>query len=275
MINAVQEFWQSQGWLGTAFSVIVPLLAFVVWLARGPLATASHHLFTSDYKTMAAFTLTHAPNEEQILDTLKSSMRIAILDDEPDEFPIDYLQKLGYSITPFTNVSLTQQRELSQYSLIFIDIKGVVEEDRETGGFTLLERLKKSNPRILAIAVSGKSFQPSLNQFFSMADSVLEKPIYPDECERAMTRVILFAFSPHAAAKNIDAILDTHALTPRTHTKALRSIVRYCRTHSDSRKLRKSLTRRFGVPRDCSKEIVHHANQVMHWTGTRQPTLDT
>lgn len=121
---------------------------------------------------------------------LRNTYRIAIVDDEIDDFPIQYLRSLDYKVSTFESISLDDVDKLISFDMIFLDVKGVVQEDLETGGAKLLKLIKKAKPSVMVIAVSSGKYQLNLNSFFENSDDVLNKPIREENIERSISELI-------------------------------------------------------------------------------------
>ena len=124
-------------------------------------------------------------------ETLRNS-RIAIVDDEPNSFPVDHLRAICGQVDVFQSISLANVDTLKAFDILFLDIAGVVPEDLRNGGIEILKRLRvggREEP--LIIAVSSKSFKLEINRFFSLADDVLDKPLKPALTEEALLDLIL------------------------------------------------------------------------------------
>lgn len=121
---------------------------------------------------------------------LRKKYKIAIVDDEINDFPIEYLNSLGYGVSTYESISLNDVDRLLSFDIIFLDVRGVVKEDFETGGAKLLKLVKKSKPSIMVIAVSSGKYQLNLNSFFENSDDVLNKPIQEKEIEDSISELI-------------------------------------------------------------------------------------
>ncbi|EEY73989.1 response regulator transcription factor [Grimontia hollisae] len=121
---------------------------------------------------------------------IRKKYKIAIVDDELNDFPIEYMKKLGYTVSTYESISLADVDRLLSFDIIFLDVKGVVKEDFETGGAKLLNLIKRTKSNIVVIAVSSGKYQLSLNGFFENSDDVLNKPIEESEIERIINDLV-------------------------------------------------------------------------------------
>lgn len=121
---------------------------------------------------------------------LRNKYKIAIVDDEVKDFPIEYLKSLGYSVSTYESISLNEVDRLLSFDIIFLDVKGVVTEDFETGGAKLLKLVKKAKPSVMVIAVSSGKYQLNLNSFFEDSDDVLNKPVREMDIENSISELI-------------------------------------------------------------------------------------
>lgn len=108
---------------------------------------------------------------------LRTNYRIAIVDDEPESFPVDYIRNLGFNVEVFEEVSYADCEKLTKYDLVILDVMGVVKEDYEKGGAKVINFLKNKRNFLPVIAVSSGRFDAELNEYFKSSDDVLNKPI--------------------------------------------------------------------------------------------------
>lgn len=104
------------------------------------------------------------------------SLRIAVVDDHPDDYPLDSLRQLGYSVVHIASLGLGDIPTLLAYQCVLLDINGVLVEDPKRGGLEILKRLKAADGPYV-VAVSSKGFDITMSDFFMLADQRLKKPI--------------------------------------------------------------------------------------------------
>lgn len=133
------------------------------------------------------------------------SLRVAVVDDHPEDYPLDTLRRLGYSIASFDHLTLADVPSLLTYDCVFLDINGVLDEDPKRGGLEILKRLKvPSGPYI--VAVSSRGFDITMSEFFMLANHRLKKPIPHADIEGIIERAFASSFSAEQAAQRIDSV---------------------------------------------------------------------
>lgn len=169
----------------------------------------------------------------------KSWARIAIVDDQPHDFPTAELKSDGYQVQVYRHAALSTNAQLAGYDIVFLDMKGIVKDDPELGGLKLIAELRKTNPKQKICAVSSKTFDPTATEFFRQADDYKKKPLTAQEC-RSVIDVFLSELYPAvalvaAAAAAIDPL-------PRTgRVAALRDVRQFLLAQFDVTQLQKRL----------------------------------
>lgn len=164
-------FFTNMGWLANVFSIGVPLIAFGGWIRYRQKGSSLDSLLSKGFITSWS------------VDKADSLVRIAIVDDQLGDFPVAELRKGGFQIKTFKQVKLSDIDVLSDFDVVFLDMKGVVKDDPEYGGLKLIERLRSSNPHQKICAVSGQTFDPTATRFFKSADDYKKKPLTAHECK--------------------------------------------------------------------------------------------
>ena len=102
--------------------------------------------------------------------------RIVVIDDDISGFPLEVLQKQGYSIDHWPDVKDLQKLESGFYDIIILDIVGVGQElDEEMEGAAVLKHLKEINPFQVVVAYSAQSHEPERISFFQLSDQFVPK----------------------------------------------------------------------------------------------------
>lgn len=157
------------------------------------------------------------------------SLRIAVVDDRPEDYPLDALRRLGYSVTHIPRLTLADVPSLRVYDCILLDINGVLDEDPKRGGLEVLKRLKgNSGPYV--VAVSSKGFDITMSEFFMLADHRLKKPIPPADVEGIIERAFVSRYSAEHAAHRIDEA----AALPTSKSRATRRALAAMRAYLES-----------------------------------------
>lgn len=159
------------------------------------------------------------------------SLKVAVVDDRPEDYPLDTLRQLGYSIVHIGHLTLANVPSLLKYDCVLLDINGVLEEDLAKGGLQILKRLKAADGPYV-VAVSSRGFDITLSDFFMLADHRLKKPIPPADVEGIIERAFVDKFSAANAARRIDQALGLGG----THTRATRSALYAMRRYLETGK---------------------------------------
>lgn len=154
------------------------------------------------------------------------SLRTAVVDDRPDDYPLDTLRRLGYSIIHIGHLNLSEVPSLLTYDCVLLDINGVLEEDSKRGGLEVLKRIKTPDGPYV-VAVSSRGFDITMSEFFMLADHRLKKPIPPAEVEGIIERAFESRFSAKHAAQRIDEAAAFATSRSRASRKALKMARRY------------------------------------------------
>lgn len=138
---------------------------------------------------------------------LRKKYKIAIVDDEIKGFPIEYLKNLGYGVSTYESISLNDVDRLLSFDIIFLDVKGVVVEDFETGGAKLLKLVKKAKPSVMVVAVSSGKYNLNLNSFFENSDDVLNKPVREGDIENSIIDLIRYSIDVEVMAEKLSNMI--------------------------------------------------------------------
>ncbi len=223
MINLMVEFFEKQSAIANFLQIAGGLIggamglwhiAKRIWRRRieGKNTTLSGWLATRTYSPTSA-----------------SSLKVAVVDDRPEDYPLDTLRRLGYSIAHIGHLSLADIPSLLAYDCILLDINGVLDEDTKNGGLQILKRLKISDGPYV-VAVSSKGFDITMSEFFMLADHRLKKPIPPAEVEGIIQKAFENRYSAKDAAIRIDQNIFSEL--PQTSTKkaAFSAVRKYLET---------------------------------------------
>lgn len=137
----------------------------------------------------------------------KAIARIAIVDDQPQDFPTAELKADGYQVQVFRQATLANTSELATFDVIFLDMKGIVKDDPEHGGLKLIAELRKTNPAQKICAVSSKTFDPTATEFFRQADDYKRKPLTAQECRSVIDRFLVEVFAPNPLLQSARSVI--------------------------------------------------------------------
>lgn len=175
------------------------------------------------------------------------SLRIAVVDDRPDDYPLESLRRLGYSVVHIASLGLGDIPSLLAYQCVLLDINGVLVEDPKRGGLEILKRLKAADGPYV-VAVSSKGFDITMSEFFMLADQRLKKPIPQAEVEGIIESAYQARYSAEAAARRVDTAASFGTSVNRVSRTALRKTVEFIEGQSDEEAVRNALS--LIVPKD-------------------------
>jgi CheY-like chemotaxis protein len=156
----------------------------------------------------------------------KSIARIAIVDDQLQDFPINDLKSDGYQVQTYRHVQLANIQSLASYDIVFLDMKGIVKDDPDYGGLKLIAELRKLNPQQKICAVSGQTFDPTATEFFKQADDYKKKPLTAQECKTVIDSFIVESFDPSKLAAQARGVLGAVSRSARVEViSAIRALV--------------------------------------------------
>lgn len=134
-----------------------------------------------------------ADNAEQSdIRALRKRVRILVIDDQADAFPVESMRSRGYNVEYWPDVSVDNlaRLERGEYDIVILDIRGVGKDISFDEGFAVLKRLKRVRPGLTVVAFSGATFDISESQFFELADDVLPKPVDVFTCEEKLDALL-------------------------------------------------------------------------------------
>jgi CheY-like chemotaxis protein len=255
-------FWDSLGWLANAIAVITGFVALWALLPRAYrriVAMKSNRKF----KNVGDYVKDRVSVSTEVMRKIKQIAKIAIVDDNLADFPVDYLRRAGFHVDLFTEISLAETSKLAHYDVIFLDIVGVVVEDKRAGGLDLIRRLRTMDTRPSVIAVSGKKFDPTVTDFFKQADDVMNKPITETICEQHIRDMLEQRLSPIRAAWDIDKLLGESNLSADEYGAVVKKLIAYIQGSGDRARVNKDLGRKYGLQE--LDRIVWCSDKVRKW----------
>lgn len=169
---------------------------------------------------------------------LSRDFTIAIVDDELDGYPTQYIQDLGYKVKTFESISFSQAEELSKYDLILLDVKGVVKEDLEEGGAKLIKIIKGIRPLLPIIAVSSGYFHTELNDYFKTCDDSIKKPIDEYKIREILNELKLKFFDEKNITELLDDDIGSLTINKRKKRKISLMIISYLKNETECKELK-------------------------------------
>jgi len=192
----------------------------------------------------------------------KRLARIAIVDDQVEDFPIAELKADGYNVEEFTQVALGNHATLSRFDIVFLDMKGIVKDDPDRGGLKLIAELRNRNRKQKICAVSGQTFDPTATAFFREADDYKKKPLTAQECKMVIDKFLDESLKLSSLVTETDRLLLT---VPRAKRRAVVQALRSFSNGSSSDEKARDAIRKAGIARDDSEtfitlgRLLHHA----------------
>lgn len=239
MFEEIKSFFNELGWLAnllalssifvTAFGVFKKRKQIMIWLRkRKYISVADHlnaHLINYSFKT--------------------AEVKLAIVDDTPQDFPLDYLKNTFGRVDVFDKFSLSDASRLVGYDLVFLDMMGVVKEDAKYGGLKLIRKIKELPDAPTVVAVSGARFDATATDYFRAADDVMKKPLTEIKCEEIVLDLLKEKTSPHKSADSIDSELMVKSRDDRERAKVIGLVVKYLDKNIELEQFRAELLKDF------------------------------
>lgn len=197
MWSVVVAFFNDLGWISNALAIGTPVLGCAALIHKN-----RKRLFKSS--SFAVSANSDLALSKWTVEKAKAIVRIAIVDDEPQDFPTAELRKAGFAIKTYRQVRLADVEELGKFDVVFLDMHGIVKDDIEQGGLSLISNLRANNPTQKICAVSSKTFDPTATSFFRQADDVQKKPISSHKCKLVLETFINEKLNPNLLAPQID-----------------------------------------------------------------------
>ncbi len=112
------------------------------------------------------------------IETLKYKARIALVDDDEISH-VRRLQKEGYNIVDFPDISEIDDFIRKNYNVVILDIQGIGKEISEvSGGWGILKYLKTESPHIVVIIFTGADWSVTkYKHLVDLADDIIGKDL--------------------------------------------------------------------------------------------------
>lgn len=242
-INLFIVWLNSLGWFANLITIGIPVSGIILFLLKKPrqwiLKKIRKAKLSMQYHTIFEFIQRQGLENKLYIST--KELNILILDDEPQNYPIEYLRNCKYKINHREEISLSNIDEILDFDLIILDITGIVKEDKLKGGFELLKRLRKEKPLGQAIiAASSKRFDLSVADFYEMADVKIKTPIEGIEMEEVLEQAMKLKFNVLELAKKLDHTIELVQNIPLRDT-IMNEAILYLDNKGDSNFLSKKL----------------------------------
>jgi CheY-like chemotaxis protein len=157
----------------------------------------------------------------EITQKCRKHIKIALVDDQPQDFDTAVLTGLSYRLSTYQKIGLAEIDSLRAFDLVILDITNVVPEDAAKGGLHVIRKLKSGEIRPIVIAVSGKRYDPSVTEFFQLADMQLKKPVTAHALSDAVDKLLRPSFTLAGIASSIDREIAGNGFAPPDLIKSL------------------------------------------------------
>lgn len=158
---------------------------------------------------------------------LRTNFKVAIVDDEIDNYPIKYIQDLGFHVSQYESISFAESESLIKHDLLLLDVKGVVKEDLDEGGAKLIKIIKELRPLLPVIAVSSGYFHTELNDYFRISDSTVNKPIDEFKIRELLNELKKEFFDEKNISENIENSIKKLEISSSKKNKLNQSVIEY------------------------------------------------
>ncbi|QDD63483.1 hypothetical protein EJD96_04630 [Herbaspirillum seropedicae] len=235
MFQQIKVFFEELSWLANLLALVPVLVgAYGVYRKREILVgwfTKRRYLSLADYVTSR---IPHYSFDNK-------KVKLVIVDDSPTDFPIEYLKRTFGQVTVYQKISLSEASNFIGHDLIFLDMMGVVEEDKKYGGLQLIKKIKEIPDSPVVVAVSGARFDPTATDYFRSADDVLKKPLTEIKCEEVVLDLLKEKLSPQKAADFIDGEIMAKSRNEREKGKVLQLFLSFLENKVQLDELRSEL----------------------------------
>ncbi|HEX5393112.1 MAG TPA: hypothetical protein VFW68_07520 [Rhodocyclaceae bacterium] len=227
----LMRIFNEAGWLANALGILVPIGSFLLlffkvvkpFLSRSEIISLLPSTFEVTWDIASA----------------KEIAKIAIVDDQLQDFPVAELKGNGFNISTYKQVQLSAIAQLATYDIVFLDMKGIVKDDPEYGGLKLIAELRKTSPNQKICAVSSKTFDPTATEFFRQADKYKKKPLTAQECKAVIESFLDDMFN---AKRVVEAAnFATKAIPVKKRIALISKIKSHLAKNDDSQTVSKSL----------------------------------
>ena len=203
------DFWSGLGWFANLLTIILGLCS-VYQIIKVIYKFVKKNL-SNDYVYSDVSSYLEAKQCKGYNNVDKS---VVIVDDNPENYPVDYLRNVGFKVKVIESISLSDISQLYDYDLLILDITGIVVEDPVRGGLELLKRIKEVDPTKLIISASSKRFDPTLTDFFKLSDAQIKTPVSETVLENKINSLFKLKFCPQTTANILDKYIMGKNISP-------------------------------------------------------------
>jgi len=170
------------------------------------------------------------------LTSLKRKIKMVVIDDEKDSFPLELVQDFGFTIEHWNTINSNRLKRLEQneFDVIILDIKGVVDSSLgEKDGKDILKGIKDKNPDQVIIAFSGNKYDIADGEFWQKADGFLNKPISALDAKEELENIIECHFTNNKLIRDLEALLKDQAKDNSSYEKMEKAVATTIMSSSD------------------------------------------
>lgn len=167
------------------------------------------------------------PFEPLPFEEIRKRATLLVIDDS--EFGYQELfERDQYHIQRWPEVQTLSQLTDSNFDLILLDLHGVgLREDPQLQGLGILRSIKDRNPTQLVVAYTSHEWGARAQEFFALADAVLEKDDPYVTFKRAVDDLLSRRYTPGYFIGRINQVLGDQAiLVPEAVAQATKAIQR-------------------------------------------------
>lgn len=263
LFQSISKFWDSLGWLSNLIEIataifLIGSVGYGYWrsLKKG-------NAIRNKFHSVLGYVIETVGTGEKAASDLLATLRIAVVEDDPSDIPIAYLERLVRRVDVYTEVSLADVSRFEEYEVVFLDITGVVKEDLQKGGLSFLKKLRALEHSPLVIAVSSKKFDPTVTEFFKLADDLMKKPVTEMQCEEKLRTLISARRVPHSHAMKLDDLLLQAKLSSTSRQTLVHEIIAFLQAPSGEDELAEKLNRALGsISGSQAMALTQHVSRV-------------
>lgn len=145
------------------------------------------------------------------LNDLKKKIKMVVIDDDPNSFPLSEVQDFGFTIEYWDKIDTGKLKRLENkdFDVIILDIQGVVDPSLgKLNGLDILKTIKSKNKEQVIVAFSGSRYDVSKGEFWKMADAFLKKPIDVFSIKEELEELLETHFTNNKLIKNLKEIFN-------------------------------------------------------------------
>lgn len=241
----IKAFFEQQSAFANFLQIIGTIIAVSLFLYK------LQNKIKKILRTKSLDSITRFPPEEK--------WKLVIIDDQPEYFPVEFLEKIGFDIKIYDKISLADHDKLSKFDIALMDIGGVVDEDKELGGGRIIQELGRRIDRPIIISISNNKFGAECNTYIRIADERWDKNFqneaqWKDRLEFAIKKHI----SRDSLIDEINDFLSKQGMVFRR--KLLTQIEEYFKSHAHIDDIFNTVNQR--ITKNNAKLLCHQIHKL-------------